>query len=457
MHKILVVDDKEMMRDSLQATLSRAGYDVETAESAAEALVWIKQKSFDVVLTDLKMPKMNGLEFIDALKNIETDAQIVMMTAFASIDTAVEAMRKGAYDYIQKPFDADEIVLLLQRVLDHRQLKKENEAYKVNAKDWQRGRELVGSSAAMAAVMERIKLVARSSATVFIQGESGTGKELIARAIHAQSQRANKPFLCVNCAALSSTLLESELFGHEKGAFTGADQMRKGRFELADGGTLLLDEVSEMDLQLQAKLLRILQEREFERVGSSLTRQVDVRIITTTNRELGSWVREGKFREDLYYRLNVVPVHVPPLRERSEDDIESLCEYFLRRTSEREGMGLKMLTRSALEALKHYSWPGNVRELENIMERLSILTVGEIISVDAIEGWVDLDLNQTQTKTDSNDNNCVKIAEMERNLIEKTLKRFDGHRQKTATALGIGVRTLGMKLKRWRTEESAAI
>jgi len=455
MAKILVVDDKEMMRDSLQATLSRAGYEVQATENALDALVRIKQQSFDVILTDLKMPKMNGLQFIDELKRLRTDAQVVMMTAFATIDTAVEAMRKGAYDYIQKPFDADEIILLLQRLLDHRQLQKENEAYQVNARDWQRGCELVGSSPAMASVMERIKRVARSSATVFIQGESGTGKELIAQAIHAQSPRANKPFLCVNCAALSSTLLESELFGHEKGAFTGADQMRKGRFELADGGTLLLDEISEMDLKLQAKLLRVLQEREYERVGSSLTRQVDVRIITTTNRELESWVQEGKFREDLYYRLNVVPVQVPPLRQRSGDDIESLCEYFLRRTSEREGMALKMLSRSALDLLKQYSWPGNVRELENIMERLCILTVAEVISVEAIQNWVDLDIDQKRTPLAEKE--CVKIAEMERELIEKTLKKFDGHRQKTATALGIGVRTLGMKLKRWRTEQSTTV
>ena len=455
MVKILVVDDKEMMRDSLQATLSRAGYEVQVSKSAMDALDRIKQQSFDVILTDLKMPKMNGLQFIDELKCLGTDAQVVMMTAFATIDTAVEAMRKGAYDYIQKPFDADEIVLLLQRVLDHRQLQKENEAYQVNARDWQRGCELVGSSSAMAMVMERIKLVARSSATVFIQGESGTGKELIARAIHAQSSRANKPFLCVNCAALSSTLLESELFGHEKGAFTGADQMRKGRFELADRGTLLLDEISEMDMRLQAKLLRVLQEREYERVGSSLTRQVDVRIIATTNRELESWVQEDKFREDLYYRLNVVPVQVPPLCQRSGDDIESLCEYFLRRTSQREGMALKMLSREALDLLVQYSWPGNVRELENMMERLCILTVDEVVSVEAIQNWIDLDFDQQRTP--SPEKECVKISEMERELIEKTLRKFDGHRQKSATALGIGVRTLGMKLKRWRTEESTAV
>ena len=455
MAKILVVDDKEMMRDSLEATLSRAHFDVETAGNAADALALIHKQPFDVVLTDLKMPQMDGLQFIDELKRIGTDAQVVMMTAFASVDTAVEAMRKGAYDYIQKPFDADEIVLLLQRVLDHRQLKKENEAYQINARDWQRGCELVGSSTAMERVMEKIKLVARSSATVFIQGESGTGKELIARAIHAQSSRANKPFLCVNCAALSSTLLESELFGHEKGAFTSADQMRKGRFELADSGTLLLDEISEMDLPLQAKLLRVLQEREFERVGSSVTRQVDVRVIATTNRELETWVQEGKFREDLYYRLNVVPITVPPLRQRSSDDIESLCEYFLRRTSEREGMGLKMLSRPALDLLKQYAWPGNVRELENMMERISILSTSELITDDAVRHWIDLDENEAALDDESS--GPAKLADIEREYIERTLKKFDGHRQKTASSLGIGVRTLGMKLKRWKMEESSTV
>ncbi len=455
MANILVVDDKEMMRDSLQETLSVIGHNVSSAESAIHGLAMVKKTSFDVIISDLKMPKMDGLEFIDALGKTSSDADIIMMTAFASVHTAVEAMRKGAYDYIQKPFDADEIVLLLERVLDHRRLSRENEAFQTTHKDWQRSCELIGSSPAMHNVLDKIKLVARSGATVFIQGESGTGKELIAKAIHANSSRVNKPFLCVNCAALSSTLLESELFGHEKGAFTGADQIRKGRFELADGGTLLLDEISEMDLPLQAKLLRVLQEREFDRVGSSVSRKVDVKVIATTNRDLEDWVREGKFREDLYYRLNVVPIMVPPLRMRSGEDIELLCDYFLRRNSQRDGLPLKMLSSSALQLLQKYNWPGNVRELENLIERVCILDESEIIDTATIEKW--LETGSIGFEDFSVDSSTMKLSDMERCLIERTLEKYDGHRQKTAESLGIGVRTLGMKLKKWKTEEAAAL
>ena len=452
MAHILVVDDKEMMRDSLQATLVRWEHDVVTSSSAIEALGQLNAFPFDVIITDLKMPKMDGLTFLQKLKEMGCEAPAIMMTAYATIDTAVEAMRHGAFDYIQKPFDADEIVMLVDRALEHRQLVQENEAYRTNARDWQRGRQLIGTSPAMANVMEKITLVAQSSATVLIRGDSGTGKEMIARAIHGQSARSSKPLLCVNCAALSSSLLESELFGHERGAFTGADQMRKGRFELADGGTLLLDEISEMDMRLQAKFLRVLQEREFERVGSSVTRQVDVRVVATTNRDLEQWVREGKFREDLYYRLNVVPVELPPLRDRIEDDLETLCEYFLQRIAEREGVSLRKLSGGALQLLKRYSWPGNVRELENLMERVAILAPAQVITENVIRGWLDVD-------SAPNDSGCVgsggvvSLADMERELIERTLARFGGHRQKTAHALGIGLRTLGMKLKRWHDEE----
>jgi DNA-binding NtrC family response regulator len=455
MPRILVVDDKEMMRDSLEAILTRTGYVVRMVGSAIEALKRLEKQSFDVILTDLKMPRMDGLQFLDEVRTRQTDALVIMMTAFATIDTAVEAMRKGAYDYIQKPFDADEIILLLARGLEHRRLQKENEAFQVNARDEHRGRELIGSSPAMLTLKERIELVAASSATVFIRGDSGTGKELIARSIHRQSARANNPFLCVNCAALSSSLLESELFGHEKGAFTGADQMRKGRFELADGGTLLLDEISEMDLELQAKLLRVLQEREFERVGSSLSRQVNVRVIATTNRDLDVWAREGRFREDLYYRLNVVPIQVPPLCQRSGEDIEALCEYYLNCCAAQEGKVAKVLSRSALAILKNYSWPGNVRELENLMERISILDAAEVITDNAIRIWLDgSDTGKAESVTESGG---MKLADLERDLIEKTLENFDGHRQKTAESLGIGVRTLGMKLKKWKSEESLPV
>ncbi len=453
MANILVLDDKEMMRDSLQATLLRAGHAVAALERGAEALNRIREEPFDVIVSDLKMPQMDGLTFLDELRNITTEIPVVMMTAYATISTA--AMRKGAFDYIQKPFDADEILLLIERALEHRHLIKENEAYRTSERDWRGGRAMIGRSQAIQKVMEKIKLVAQSSATVLIRGDSGTGKEMIAREIHAQSPRADKPLLCVNCAALSSSLLESELFGHEKGAFTGADQVRMGRFELADGGTLLLDEISEMNLQLQAKLLRVLQEREFERVGSSVTRQVNVRVVATTNRDLESWVREGKFREDLYYRLNVVPIVVPTLAERAAEDLELLCDYFLRRSAEREGRPVRRLSEAAIGLLKKYRWPGNVRELENLMERVSILSSSEKISAEMIQGWLDIGSRKEEPEGDvSKIGGSMRLVDVERELIEKTLEKFHGHRQKTAEALGIGVRTLGMKLKQWNLSQA---
>ncbi len=458
MARILVVDDMEVMRDSLEATLSRGGHVVQVRDGALAALAAVKKQSFDLVVTDLKMPRMDGLTFLERLRSQGCETPVIMMTAYATIKTAVEAMRKGAFDYIQKPFDAEEIDLLVERTLEHHRLLKENEAYRTNARDWQRGRELIGTSGAMQAVLEKVSLVAASSATVLVVGESGTGKELIARALHAQSPRSNKPLLCVNCAALSSSLLESELFGHEKGAFTGADRMRRGRFELAEGGTLLLDEISEMDLTLQAKLLRVLQEKEFERVGSSVTQQTDVRVIATTNRDLERMAGAGDFREDLYYRLNVLPIALPPLRVRLGEDLEPLCEYFLRRCADRDGRSMRILSKAALALLRRYDWPGNVRELENVMERISILATAEVITAEAIESA--LQLGQ-RTEHGSSGRGSVagslsqeggedrSLEAMERRLIEETLGRYGGHRQKTAEALGIAVRTLGMKIKRW--------
>jgi DNA-binding NtrC family response regulator len=456
MAHILVIDDTEMMRDSLEATLARAGHEITVCASAVEGLEKISGHSFDMIITDLKMPQMDGLRFLDELRKKGAEIPVIVMTAYASIKTAVDAMRKGAFDYIQKPFDADEIMLLVERTLKHHQLAKENEAFRTNARDWQRGRQLIGNSSAMQEVMEQVKLVAQSSATVLITGDSGTGKEMIARAIHAHSPRSEKPLLCVNCAALSHTLLESELFGHEKGAFTGADRMRKGRFELADGGTLLLDEISEMDMPLQAKLLRVLQEREFERVGSSVTRQVDVRSIATTNRDLQEMIEEGKFREDLYYRLNVVPIHLPPLTERSADDLEVLSEYFLRRCADRDGRSVRIMSKSAMALLKSYSWPGNVRELENLMERISILGTDEVITDDAIRAALNVGQSAARAqKSNLNMEDNMSLENMERKLIVQTLAKFGGHRQKTAQSLGIGIRTLGMKIKRWNLQQSS--
>jgi len=450
MPRICVVDDNEMMRDSLAATLASVGHAITTFDSA-EAMLAAAGDNYDLVVTDLKMARMDGIAMLRSLRQAGVDTPVILMTAFGTIDTAVQAMRLGAYDYITKPFDGEKILALADRALTHGRLQRENEVLRAELSDSARSVKLVGVSAGAKAITKRIALVADSQATVLIQGESGTGKEVVARTIHASGNRRGKPMLAVNCAALSKGLLESELFGHEKGAFTGADKLRRGRFELADGGTLLLDEISEMPLGLQAKLLRVLQERTFERVGSSITRKVNVRVIVTTNRQLKQWVAENKFRADLYYRLNVVPIVVPPLRERPED-IAPLAEYFNRQVARREGRTAKTLGRSALEALKRYSWPGNVRELENIIERANVLAEGSTIEAQTISTW----LEGEPGVGGAADADGVLLAEMERRLIIETLERFGGHRARTAGALGIGLRTLGMKLKRYRQEAAAA-
>jgi two-component system, NtrC family, response regulator HydG len=372
MGRILVADDQDMMRDSLASTLVREGHEVVAATDGAMALTKLSGAKFDLMITDLKMPKMTGIELLAEARKIRPEMPVVLMTAFASVQTAVEAMKLGAYDYIQKPFDGDEIKMLVERTLEHSRLRTENAVLRTMAAEMNTPRPLVGSGPSMEEVKQKITLVARSNATVLVRGESGTGKEVVARAIHAQSQRADKPFLAVNCAALSENLLESELFGHEKGAFTGADKIRRGRFELADGGTLLLDEISEIAPALQAKLLRVLQENCFERVGSSMTTQIDVRVIATSNRSLEKEVEQGRFREDLFYRLNVVPIELPPLRDRAED-VPELARYFLSLISKKDRTAFRHMEPEAVRLLQRYPWPGNVRELANIVERASVL------------------------------------------------------------------------------------
>jgi DNA-binding NtrC family response regulator len=373
------------------------------------------------------------------------------MTAFGTVDSAVEAMKLGAFDYISKPFDADKICLLVDRAIQHARLRSENEALKRSLTDGEQ-REMIGDSSVMRVLRETVNRVAPSGNTVLIQGESGTGKEMLARGIHCASPRNERPMLCLNCAALSANLLESELFGHERGAFTGADRMRKGRFELADGGTLLLDEVSEIPLSLQAKLLRVLQEQQFERVGSGVTRSVDVRVIATTNRNLADWVARKRFREDLYFRLSVLPVVVPPLRERRED-IPSLVDYFLTRASGQTGRPKLRVKDEAMELLSEYSWPGNVRELENLCERASVLVIDGILTAKIVAPWLG-GIQRHETFNSQLRPGHI-LEDMERQLIERTLQECNGHRAKTAAKLGIGVRTLGLKLKQWREEAAA--
>jgi DNA-binding NtrC family response regulator len=505
MGKILVVDDKELMRDSVAAILSRKGHMVVTAPDGASALARIADKRPECVVTDLQMPGMNGLELLEQIRRIDAELPVVFMTAFGSVETAVDAMRKGAFDYVTKPFSGDELAISTERALEHARLLRENQVLRANAAPQTRRAQthrMIGSGAAMEALRSKLTPIAASHGTVLVTGESGTGKEVAARFIHEHSPRSSGPFLAINCAALSSALLESELFGHEKGAFTGADRLRKGRFELADGGTLLLDEISEIPPELQAKLLRVLQEKSFERVGSSVAQKADVRIIATTNRDLAREVDAGRFRGDLYFRLNVLPIRMPALRERISD-VAELAEHFLGLVSDREGGRRRKLAKDALAQFERYAWPGNVRELQNLCERAAVLASGEVISAELVEPWLvahdvpaalshaagggvsarlarpavtDAPATGPVIETFSAAaaaavagipaastgdgtglpslvcDGALTLDEIERRSIVATLERFRGHRQKSAKALGIGVRTLGLKLKKWKED-----
>jgi len=442
--RILVIDDQELMRDSLTETLNRAGYEVCSAENGREGLHRFDQDRFNLVITDLRMPDVSGMKVLGHVNRMTPEVPVIVITGHGSIENAVEAMKRGAFDYITKPFDPELIEVLVQRALKQHRLVRENESMKACLDEGGRVRAMMKHAPALKDLFAKALTLADSTVTVLIHGESGVGKEVVAKAVHYLGVRRDQPYLAVNCAALSAGLLESELFGHEKGAFTGADRMRKGRFDLADGGTILLDEISEIDLGLQAKLLRVMQEKRFERVGSSASRTVDVRILATTNRDLKRAVKEKTFREDLYFRLNVVPLQVPPLRERRED-IPALAEFFLERVAEREGREPKRLTEHAMGLLKDYDWPGNVRELENLMDRASVLDFGEVITAELIRPWLDgyLDASLDRIRVG------MSLDEAEKILTERTLDKFSGHRVKTARALGIGVRTLAMKIKKW--------
>jgi two-component system, NtrC family, response regulator AtoC len=367
--KILIVDDELLVRNFLAETLRRKGMEVATAENGRKALQLLKESSFDMVISDMKMPDVTGIDILRKVKETAPATIVVVITAFGSIENAVEAMRLGAFDYLLKPFSPDTIEALIEKAQEHRCLIAENDYLRQHVTS---GGQVIGESPALKKILADVAQVAKSQASVFITGESGTGKEVIARAIHAQSQRANKPFIKVNCAAVPDTLIESEFFGHEKGAFTGASAKKLGRFELANGGTLLLDEVTEIPLTLQPKLLRAIQEQEFERVGGTKPVKVNVRLIATSNRNIQQAIQDKGFREDLYYRLNVIPLYLPPLRERRED-ILPLARYFLQRLSLENHKELKELTKEAEEKLCHYSWPGNARELANVIERAVVM------------------------------------------------------------------------------------
>ncbi|MBI4578004.1 MAG: sigma-54-dependent Fis family transcriptional regulator [Planctomycetes bacterium] len=448
-HRIAVVEDQDLVRDSLVDTLTRAGWAVEAHAQPEEALAAFRQRPTDLVITDLRMPGMNGVELLAEVRRIAPEVPVIVITAYGSVENAVEAMRRGAYDYLTKPFRADAIELVVRKALETRELRAENRFLKGELRASQAFEFVSGGSPAMARVQETIRKVAASAATVLVTGESGTGKEVVARALHFWGDRAERPFLSVNCAALSAGLLESELFGHERGAFTGAERVRKGRFELAHGGTLLLDEVSEIDLDLQSKLLRVLQEKSFERVGSNETLRVDVRVVATSNRDLAEAVRQHRFREDLYYRLNVIRVEIPPLRERPED-IGPLARHFVGRFSAREGRPEMSIEPEVFHRLRNYRWPGNVRELENVIERACLLFAGPVLLPEHVAPGLREDLPVATQEAIGHRLAGMSIEEMEKVLIKDTLDRFDGHQVRSAEALGIGVRTLRTKIKKWR-------
>ncbi len=380
--RILVVDDEAAMRESLTDWLMEDEYEVSQASSGEEAISMVKEKSFEVVLLDLKMPGMDGLETMKGLKEICPDTEIVMMTAYATVDTAVQAMRVGAFDYMVKPFDPDEIEIHIQKIIAHKELVDENILLRKKLEEKYQFDEIIGKCDLMQDLFDMIARVAPTDSTVLITGESGTGKELVAQAIHGNSPRCFMPFIPINCGALPDSLLESELFGYEKGAFTGAEHAKRGRFEMADNGTLFLDEIGDISLKMQVDFLRVLQQKEIRRLGSEEMKKVNVRIVAATNRDLQKAIREKRFREDLFYRLNVISIHIPPLRDRKED-ISLLLKSFIRRycmEMNKEEVGIAP---SALKLLLDYDWPGNVRELENIVERALVIgTSREIVPAD---------------------------------------------------------------------------
>jgi len=448
---VLVAEDDPQMQLAITASLKRGGYDIKVASDGAAALDMLEQHNFDLVISDQRMPEMTGQELLAAMQQKKIHVPFVMITAHGTITQAVEAMQLGAADFITKPFSTEDLERIVERVLS-----PEVVAMKSKPAAKKSGRPIITNDPMMIRVLEVAEAVARSDATVLVQGESGTGKELIARLVHAASPRAEQAFVAVNCAALPDALLESELFGHEKGAFTGAQGRKIGKFELAHGGTILLDEISEMELALQAKLLRVLQEREVDRVGGKEPIPVDVRVVATTNRRLEESVRAGDFRSDLYYRLNVIPLTLPPLRER-KSDIKLLAEHFMRQYL---GKNTTSLTEEVLETLMKHNWPGNIRELQNAIERAAILSRGETFrESDFLLGTNSEGFTPAVNQASISENDTLRVSsgttvqEMEKKLILETLKATDNNRTQAAKLLGVSIRTLRNKLNEYNDSQ----
>ncbi len=445
--KILIVDDENEMRLALKATLEREGYKTQQAAEGASGLSRFQEGGFDLVISDVKMPEMNGVELLRAIKKQSPKTEVIMMTAYGDIDNAVETMKEGAFDYLLKPFSADVLVSAVNRALLFREPKPVRRSQEARAP------AILTESPRMRELIRYVDNIAYSKSTVLLMGETGTGKELFARYIHQKSPRAGRPFMPINCAALPEGLLETEMFGHEKGAFTGALQAKEGKFQLAHQGTLLLDEVTEMPLSLQAKLLRVLQEHEIDRVGGREPIAVDVRVIATTNRDIRKRVRDNQFREDLYYRLNVVPVKLLPLRERMED-LPLLARHFIETHCQALGRAAPRLAGETLDLMRKYRWPGNVRELANIVERAVLLCDGDTLSPRHL--FFDEDAETVVTAVPKLPGKFIgTLHEMEKALIFQTLDELDGNRTQAAKSLGISIRTLRNKLNEYKSTESA--
>ena len=438
--KILVVDDEAIVRESLHDWLTDSGYQVFTAENGPKALEIIESERLGIVIADLVMPGMDGIELMKRAKEIQPNSEVIIITAYGSIPTAIAAMKEGAYDYIEKPFCPERAELLVKKLAEHQELVEENLSLRQRLEDHYRFENIIAKSSKMQRVIEVIKVVAKSNATVLITGESGTGKELVVRAIHSQSHRQGKPFVAVSCAALPESLLESELFGHEKGSFTGAYAQKKGKFEFANRGTLFLDEVGEMSANIQVHLLRVLEEKEFTRVGGNEPIKVDVRVISATNKDLKRAIAAGEFREDLYYRLNVVTIELPPLRERKED-VPLLAQHFLSKFALENKKEITGFSPEATEFLLGYDWPGNVRELENAIERAVILAKDSLITV--------ADLPQENISLARSSPIGKKLKETEKNHILNVLSETGGNYSEAARILGITRMTLYNKAREY--------
>ncbi len=448
--RVLIVDDEKLMRVSLEKQLKKEGFLVKSMKTAGDALKYIRNEDYDIVVSDLRLPGLDGIEFLKEIKSISQKTIVIIMTAYGTVESAVTAMREGAFDYICKPFSTDELIIKLERALTYQKATSEVTRLRSEIQELYGQDNIIGKGEAMMKIFDTIKTISDRETTVLIQGESGTGKELIAGALHYNSSRKDGPFIKLSCAALNKEILESELFGHEKGAFTGAIRTKKGKFELSDGGSMFLDDVDDIPIEMQVKLLRVLQEREYERVGGEETISVDVRLICATKVDLAILVKQGKFREDLYYRLNVVAINLPALSERKED-IPLLINYFIKKYSKRLKISRPDISQDTLDLLMKYHWPGNVRELENVVEHALVFTSDNKITVqslpenlkkfESISDKIHLDL-QEKDKIDFQD----EVAEFERNLIKWAYKKADGNQINMAEILGIPRTTLRNKM-----------